>query len=51
MMALGIFLIVCACASAFLSGFLLDRNEVAWIPLGLSALVLYLVALFWGGTV
>ena len=38
-MALGVFLIVSACVFAFLSGFLVDRGEVGWIPLGLSALV------------
>ena len=39
MMALGIFLIISACIFAFLSGFLVDRDEVGWIPLGLSAII------------
>ena len=38
-MVLGIFMIVSACIFAFMSGFLVDKNEVGWIPLGLSALV------------
>ena len=38
-MALGIFMIICACIFAFMSGFLVDRNDDGWIPLGLSAIV------------
>ena len=38
MIAVGIFLIICACIFAFLSGFLVDKDD-GYIPLGLSALV------------
>ena len=38
-MALGVFLIIFACIFAFMSGFLVDKDKTAWIPLGLSALV------------
>ena len=38
MIILGIFLIVCACIFALMSGFLVDK-DAGWIPLGLSAIV------------